>query len=268
MRPAGVLGAYAAGLALVFTGALGVGSLLGPIDRPAAAAMQHDEAHLPVAGLAVAQDGYVLQLADPVLAPGTPLRFTVSGPDGQPLEGYETRHEKELHLVVVRRDLADYHHVHPQRAADGTWSVPLDLRQPGPYKVIADLVPAGQDDPIALAADLTVAGSYAPAAVPASSSADGYDVTLDGHLVPGRESALRFTITRDGKPVTDLQPYLGASGHLVALREGDLAYLHVHPDGSGLQFAADVPSPGRYRLFLEFRHENAVHTVSFAAVAR
>ena len=81
---------------------------------------------------------------------------------------------------------------------------------------------------------------------------DGYTVTLDGDLAPGQTSKLTLKVTKDGKPVTDLQPYLGAYGHLVALRAGDLAYLHVHPDGEpgdgkttpgpDITFYAEVPS--------------------------
>ena len=80
-------------------------------------------------------------------------------------------------------------------------------------------------------------------------------------------------ITKDGKPVTDLEPYLGAFGHLVALREGDLAYLHVHPDGApgdgrtepgpGVVFYAAVPSDGRYHLYLDFKHDGVVRTAAF-----
>ena len=80
----------------------------------------------------------------------------------------------------------------------------------------------------------------------------------------GEESELRFTITRDGRPV-DTEPYLGAGGHLVALREGDMAFLHVHPtgDGQGVGFAATFPTAGSYRLFLQFKHEGRVQTVAF-----
>ena len=80
----------------------------------------------------------------------------------------------------------------------------------------------------------------------------------------GEESELRFTITRDGRPV-DTEPYLGAGGHLVALREGDMAFLHVHPtgDGQGVGFAATFPTEGSYRLFLQFKHEGRVQTVAF-----
>jgi hypothetical protein len=74
-------------------------------------------------------------------------------------------------------------------------------------------------------------------------------------------------------PVTDLQPYLGAYGHLVALRSGDLAYLHVHPDGTpedgstrpgpDVVFYAAVPSAGTYHLYLDFKHQGVVRTAAF-----
>ena len=59
------------------------------------------------------------------------------------------------------------------------------------------------------------------------------------------------------------EPYLGAGGHLVALREGDMAFLHVHPIGDDPRFEVDFPTPGRYRLFLQFQHEGRVHTAAF-----
>jgi hypothetical protein len=106
---------------------------------------------------------------------------------------------------------------------------------------------------------------------------DGYTVELEGDLSAGAEAELSLRVSRDGRPVTDLQPYLGAYGHLVALREGDLAYLHVHPveptdgttpaPGPHVAFAATAPSPGSYRLFLDFRHGDTVHTAAFSVDA-
>jgi hypothetical protein len=68
--------------------------------------------------------------------------------------------------------------------------------------------------------------------------------------------------------VRDIEPYLGARGHLVALREGDLAYLHVHPEskatqGSDIRFGVEYPSRGRYRLFVQFKLDGKVHTAAF-----
>src|SRR4029450_12965574 len=89
---------------------------------------------------------------------------------------------------------------------------------------------------------------------------DGYHVELSGHLEAGKASTLTMRISRDGAPVTDLQPYLGALGHLVALRDGDLAYLHVHPNaGKELSFTVEGPSSGTYGLFLDVRPGEHVH---------
>jgi hypothetical protein len=88
---------------------------------------------------------------------------------------------------------------------------------------------------------------------------------------------LALTVTKDGVPVTDLDRYLAAYGHLVALRAGDLAYLHVHPAGEpgdgttsagpSITFYADVPTAGDYRLYLDFQHRGAVRTAGFTVHA-
>ena len=96
---------------------------------------------------------------------------------------------------------------------------------------------------------------------------------FEGELVAGTESELTLTVSRDGQPVMDLEPYLGALGHLVAIREGDLAYLHVHPldetEGAGgpMRFAVEVPTAGRYALFFDFSHGGVVRTASLLATA-
>jgi hypothetical protein len=105
-----------------------------------------------------------------------------------------------------------------------------------------------------------------------TATVDGYTVTLDGELTAGTEALLTLTVTRAGEPVTDLQPYLGAHGHLVALRDGDLAYLHVHPDegttaGPEVRFYVEVPSTGRYHLYLDFRHGDRVRTAELFVTA-
>lgn len=278
MRPAAALGAYAAALVVVFGAAVGVGNAVGPVgpvDAPAGPSpAAHAGAPAP-GGLAVSQDGFTLRLAQSTLPASDQalLAFTVTGPDGAPLTDYAVSHEEELHLIVVRRDFAGYQHVHPVRADDGTWSVPLDLASPGPYQVFADFTPAGSDESLTLAADLTVPGTYEPVPVPTPAdrtSVDGYDIALDGELVAGASSPLTLSISRDGRPVTDLEPYLGAYGHLVALREGDLAYLHVHPDGTGgpgpdVSFTVEVPSAGTYRLFFDYGHGGLIRTAELTA---
>jgi hypothetical protein len=180
-------------------------------------------------GLGVAENG--LRLIAPTTArAGVRERFAFRVVDGHgaTVRDFATEHTKRLHLIAVRRDLTGFQHLHPRQDADGAWSTDLELRD---------------------------------------ARVDGYDVELrtDG-ATAGREATLTYTVSRDGRPVA-VQPYLGASGHLVALRAGDLAYLHVHPlkggaDDGRIAFAATYPSAGRYRLFLQFRHAGRVHTAA------
>jgi hypothetical protein len=181
---------------------------------------------------------------------------------------FDEQHGKRMHLIIVRRDLSHYQHLHPSMGAAGTWSSPLVLPEPGVYRVFADFSIGGE--PRTLGTDLRASGAYEPEPLPDPTGvarADGYEVLLDaGPVMAGDEAELMFRVTRDGDEVGDLEPYLGALGHLVALREGDLAYLHIHPMGgvgARIAFHAVFPSAGRYRLFLQFAHEGRVHTVAF-----
>ncbi|MFF4820076.1 hypothetical protein ACFY2K_36510 [Kitasatospora sp. NPDC001309] len=278
--------AFTTGLAAAFGLALGVGHATGTgtgtaVTRPAAHA-GHDAGGGPAdpdrlpGGLQVSERGYTLSLDQPFVTAGSPtdLRFRILGTDGKPVTAYQQQHEKELHLIVAPRDLSTFQHLHPVLAADGTWSAPTALPAAGEYRVFADFTPAGASEGLTLGADLHAAGDLRPARLPdtgRTATVDGYAVTLGGDLTPGRSSHLTLDVSKDGAPVTDLQPYLGAYGHLVALRAGDLAYLHVHPDtttpGPGIGFTTTAPSGGSYRLFLDFRHQGTVRTAAFTVTA-
>ncbi|MEU4345239.1 hypothetical protein AB0H00_28955 [Nocardia sp. NPDC023852] len=228
-------------------------------------------------GLQITQDGYTLELAEPITEPGEiDFRFRILGPDGKPVTDYTAIHDRNLHLIVVRRELTGFWHVHPELGADGTWAVRLNLPEAGAYRVFTDIAPRALGKTITLGADLAVAGPYRPQrASEAARTAvvDGYEVSLDGDLVPGEGRLLTLTVREAGAPVTDLQPYLAAYGHLVILRAGDLAYIHVHPNGEpgdgvtapgpDVTFHTAVPGPGTYRLFLDFKHGEVVRTAAF-----
>ncbi len=228
----------------------------------------------PVTGLAVAQDGYALRpdaTALP-LARTTDLRFRIVGPDGRAVTAMDIAHERPMHLIVVRRDLTGYQHLHPTLGADGRWSAPLRLPAAGVYRAFADFSVGGR--PMTLATDLSVAGPFRPAALPAPRALDrsgAYGATLRAPaLRAGRPAILSYALTRAGNPLAGVEPYLGADGHLVALREGDLAFAHLHPEESDtpgtIRFAAALPSAGRYRLFLQFAHDGRVRTVAHTVV--
>jgi hypothetical protein len=271
------LAGFAAGLLLVFGGATVAGGAIGP-DRDgdtaapddAMAAHGEDEAAPdPVRGLAVAQGGLRLVLDRTELERGRPseLSFSIVGSDGRPVREFEIEHEKRMHVIVVRRDGHGFQHVHPVLGEDGVWRVPLTLPDAGAYRVFADF--KHDEEAQTLAADLAVGGDaeYRPLPAPATvaDAGDGYRVRLDaGAVRAGHEAKLRFSVSRGGGTIRT-EPYLGAGGHLVALREGDLAYLHVHPEegGEAVSFMTEFPSEGRYRLYLQFKHGGRVHTAAF-----
>ncbi|MFF0451600.1 hypothetical protein ACFYT4_35500 [Streptomyces sp. NPDC004609] len=227
-------------------------------------------------GLSVSESGYTLDLDSTILSAGAQaVTFRVTGPDGRPVTEFTPEHEKELHFIAVRRDTTWFQHVHPVRDEKGTWSVELTL-EPGDWRFFADIHPVGHDGTMTLGIDASVAGRYDPQPLSEdtrTAHVGEYTVTLDGELLPGEASDLTLTVSRNGRPVTDLQPYLGAYGHLVALRVGDLGYLHVHPEGEpgdgttepgpGITFMAAAPSGGTYRLYLDFQHEDVVRTAEF-----
>ena len=279
---------FAALLAVVFAGAALAGGALdvrADADGDDRAAAETDGGHGagasgghgaaapdPVRGLAVADRGLRLVVEDPELRRGRTerLRFAIVDDAGAVVRDFDVAHEKRMHLIVARRDLAGFRHLHPEQDGDGAWSVPITLDQAGSYRVFADFSRDGE--PQTLAADLRVDGAADLRSLPVPSSLarsdGGYDVRLDAeHATAGAEAELRFTVTRDGEAV-ETEPYLGAGGHLVALREGDLAFLHVHPT-EAVDFAATFPTEGRYRLFLQFKHRGQVRTAAFTqAVAR
>ena len=271
--PARIAG-FAAGLVLVFGAAVGVGNAVGPTHRAAAQSSgEHGMAGGPamLQGLAVADDRFRLVAQTDGFTPGREreFRFRIVDRKGATVRDFEIEHTKRLHLIVVRRDLTRYVHVHPVEQADGSWTVPLRFRDPGTYRVFADFTAAGAER-TTLGTDVIVPGEAGSDPLPppaATASADGYQVAISSRAGEGEERALAFTVTREGQPVR-VEPYLGADGHLVVLRQGDLAYLHAHPEekaGSGgpIRFMVDYPSAGSYRLFLQFKHEGRVHTVAF-----
>jgi len=231
-------------------------------------------------GLLVSEHGYTLELDTPNLSSGTQtVIFRVTGPDGHAVTDFEPAHEKELHFIAIRRDTSGFQHLHPVMDPSGTWSTDLDLT-PGVWRFFADFDPAGHGQPMTLGIDASVAGEYDPQPLPAitqTTEVGDYTVTLQGTLALAEASELTFSVQKNGKPVSDLQPYLGAYGHLVALRDGDLAYLHVHPEGEPgdgttapgpeIAFTAAAPSMGLYRLHLDFQHEDIVRTAQFTVSA-
>ena len=286
---------FVSGLAAIFAVALAAGSLVEPAETEgggmeetmAAHSSQHTAqhtsqetahgsgghgaAHAPT-GLGISEGGYTLRISPPQLERGEArvLRFSIEGAGGRPVTEFDELHERRMHLILVRRDGTGFRHLHPEMDEAGTWTMPVEFDAAGVYRAFADFSVEGEQH--TLASDLFVSGGefvarQFPAPAPTYST-DGYDVRLQaGEPVAGEPTELTFAVAKGGHEVDDLAPYLGAKGHLVALREGDLAFLHVHPEEEGepneIAFEATFPTAGRYRLYLQFKHAGAVRTVEF-----
>jgi hypothetical protein len=228
-------------------------------------------------GLAASAQGYTFAPStDSVAADG--FRFQITGPDGKPVTAFEPEQTKLMHFYLVRLDLTGFQHVHPTMAADGTWTAPIKAAGPGTYRAYTQFITKGADGkPVALVLSKQVSspGTAADQPLPAASgtaSVDGYTVTVDSSkLMAGMGMPLKVSIAKDGKPVTDLEPYLDTYAHLTAFHAGDLAMAHLHPEGGtamtanggpDLEFEATLPKAGQWRMFLQFQTGGVLHTAA------
>jgi hypothetical protein len=248
----------------------GAGLDAGPAEHTADHGVQAESAAPMPAGLAVAQDGYRLVLERSTYSSGARghrVAFEIVDHAGRAVRDFEVEHDKRMHFIVVRRDLQGFQHLHPRLRGDGTWTGWVRFVRGGAYRVFADFKREGERR--TLSADVQVAGRFRPERLPRPQptvrSDGGLDVTLRaGRLASGSEGRAAFEVRDRGRLVNRrLDRYLGAKGHLVALRHGDLAYLHTHPEGDELAFGTTYPSAGSYRLFVQFSYNGRIHTAAF-----
>lgn len=226
--------------------------------------------------------------------PGTPvrLRLTVLHPDSKaPVRDFASVHDKRFHLFVVSQDLEDFAHIHPEQDADGVWTIDHTLARPGYYRVYSDFLPLG-GTPQVLARTLATAAhdgdlsTGVPELTPdrelvkrTGAATVRLDVLPSLPIIAGRMVKLQFHVSENGRPVSDLEPYLAAWGHTLVLSEDALEYVHAHPleylpldapdvkGGPTVTFDATFPKPGRYRLWMQFKRGGIVSTVPFTVQA-
>lgn len=278
---------FSAGLVVALLAGFGIakatesGDAATPAAASPAAIPSHNHAGAlgtEIGGTSLSAGGFTMVPAGTAFTAGVaqPFTFRIVGADRKPVTDFITNQDRKLHLIVARHDLTGYQHLHPTMAPDGTWSLPLTLPSAGLWRAFADFVvtdpTTNAQVPITLAVDLTVPGAVTGTTLPAASriaSVDGYDITMEGTLQVGSTQPLTMRVLKAGRPVTDLQQYLGTYGHLVVLREGDLAYLHVHSDGlidGGVKFWLAAPSSGTFRLYFQFQAADVVHTAEYTVV--
>ena len=229
-------------------------------------------------GLTDARNGYAMTSTATELPAGKDAAYTfrIAGPDGRPVTAFAVDQTKRMHFYVIRSDLTGFQHVHPAMAADGTWTAGLAGLKPGTWRMYASFIPdsgQGAGQSFVLSRTVTVAGNAQDTPLPPATTATevgGYTVAIKGAPMAGMTHPMTVTLSKDGKPVTGLQPYLDTYAHLTAIHEGDQAFAHLHPQtkingdtgGPSLAFHAMFPESGNWRLFLQFQTGGQLHTAA------
>lgn len=205
----------------------------------------------------------------------TTVTIQIQDSGGKPIDDFDLNHEKKMHLIAVSKDLSYYRHLHPEYKGKGLFTVSTQFPSGGDYRLFADFKPSGKEN-LVKSYTLTVQGDAAPPVAIEPEGAwtktiDGNEVTLNiDHLMAGMELNLTYTFkdAATKTPIQDLQPYLGAVGHVVILDANADQYLHVHPTdekstGPEAKFMTTFPKSGVYKIWGEFQRGGKVFTVPF-----
>lgn len=164
----------------------------------------------------------------------TTLAFSYKDTAGAAVSDFEVTHERLLHVFIVREDLATYAHEHPDTKPDGTSSMAYTFPTPGKYRVYSDFRSKAHGANVTVS-EVVVPGEAPP---PVPLEADDAEI-LNGDLLvrlgatpkpfkAGAATTLTYVISDQAGDVTDLEPYLGAMGHLFVLGQDLVTMAHSH----------------------------------------
>ena len=238
--------------------------------RPQTGHATHGGDHGSTAMLMVASEPMEVKAAQPAT-----LRLMIHEASGAMVKDFDVVHEQKVHLIIVREGLDQFAHVHPQIDPTGNMSTVFNFPTGGNYRLYADYQPAGKGQAVATA-ELKVAGD-APRApelkpnVPGKIKGDGLnaDISIDNSAANGPTRIVFSLLDSADTAVADLQPYMGAMGHLVIISADGKQFVHAHPttdkkatDGK-VEFEAHIVKPGIYKAWGQFQRADTVHIVPF-----
>ncbi len=205
----------------------------------------------------------------------TTITTTILDKAGKSINEFDTVHEKKMHFNIVSKDLSYFTHIHPDYKGNGIFTVTTQFPTSGEFKMYADITPTGMSA-MNKSQWITVQGeAVAQQPIEPESTltkvVDGKRITLSiDHLMANMELKLNYNMvdSQSNQPITDLQPYLGAIGHVVILTKDAEKYLHVHPtdekgSGPNAEFMTTFPQSGVYKIWGQFQHKGKVFTVPF-----
>lgn len=228
-------------------------------------------------GLSSSLHGYRLVPSASTATPGTSsdYDFRILGPDGKPVTRYQPYQSEFVICYVVRADLTGYHYLQPAMRQDGTWTAVLPALPAGSYRVFATFAApdSSRGTPLVyqLSSPLTVPGAATASPTPApvaSTTTDGYTVSISGNPKAGTQSAMSIVVSKDGSVVESFQRFLDSYVHLTAFHAGDLAFAQILSLG-GVQASTGAttaealfPEPGIWQVYAQFELAGSVHTAA------
>lgn len=226
----------------------------------------------------------------------TAITYRIKNDKGDILKNYEVTHEKIMHFITVRKDLQQFQHLHPEFSeSTGEFSVQVTFPIDGTYRIFPDFTPGDENPtklPVTLNQDISVGDPSKITSQPVTADSSPTK-TVNGYTInyklnpaqPKSQSEFTYTlsVSRNGQPVTDLEPYLGALGHSVILKEGTLDFIHTHAGEAGaiesmdhgamtmeskssgpdINFSTNFPEAGNYKLFTQFQHQGKIITTDY-----
>ena len=231
--------------------------------------------------------------AEPATVPaGRPVRLQLAVRDRATNEAvlqFDEMHERLMHLFVVSSDLQFFEHVHPTPARDGFFTIKLILPRAGAYRLVADVLPTGGTPQTLQRTLLTAWRAEAPAkaggwtaslhaaAEPMAEVLEAVDYDTRARLVTNgartggdAHVAVELSDRHSGAAVTDVEPYLGAWGHMF-LASYDLSdVVHSHPlleqttaGGPTITFQTLFARNGWYRVWTQVQRRGRLLTFAF-----
>lgn len=225
------------------------------------------------------------------IMPGQPVELTFSVTDkrnGRLLKKYQISQTKLMHVIVLRHDLTFYDHIHPEYNNDGLFTIKTTFPSEGKYNLYVDYSPPDFYENLSIG---TIQTAQAPVKQIAELTPDTtmtktfenrYKITLtpSGPYTVNDTIDITYTLedTTTNKPITDLETYLGAFGHVASVSEDLSVFTHVHPlnpplspsdpGGPQVRFSTFFPKPGKYKFFTQFKHNGKVFVTDFTVEAK
>lgn len=199
------------------------------------------------------------------------LKFLLKSADGSYVfdEGLEVIHTQKVHLVVVKNDLSTFLHVHPEHE-DQFWTTQFTLKEPGLYQVYANYQIKDREEQVAIN-EISVGNFDSTINYPAFTPEQKVtrdDISAELSFNPQNSNHLTIALTKAGKPLTNLDPYMGAAGHFIIFKHNNpQLFLHAHAEGiedaqdSKLDFMTNFPEPGTYTGYLQFMSQKILYTL-------